>query len=166
MPKPRDRVRKILDWEELERAPNTHGALSFLKSAAEIVSIRKNDDLKTLAPSNPTPGVRKLSATKHRPNPKPCFLAQDGHSLGDGFGQAEGRLEQPASVRRCSETPDGRHEPLGALWLFEDDQANQGFEACCVRTNAMFAWSCAVSTVGKPISSSSGTRRVGWKARH
>ncbi len=83
MPKPRDHVRKILDWEELESAPNTHGALSFLKSAAEIVSIRKNDDLKTLAPSNPTPGVRKLSAKKHKPNPKPCFLAQDGHSLGE-----------------------------------------------------------------------------------
>ncbi len=51
MSKPRERVKKILDWEALERAPNTHGALSFLKSAAEIVSIRKNDDVKAPAPS-------------------------------------------------------------------------------------------------------------------
>ncbi len=43
MSKQRDRTKRILDWEELEKAPNTHGAFSFLKSAAEIVSIRKND---------------------------------------------------------------------------------------------------------------------------
>jgi len=83
MSKQRERVKKILDWEELEKAPNTHGAFSFLKSAAEIVSIRKDDDLKRLESSYPTPGVKKLSATKHKPNPKPCFLAQDGHSLGE-----------------------------------------------------------------------------------
>ena len=43
MPRERKSVRKILDCEELERAPNTRGALAFLKSAAEIVSIRKFD---------------------------------------------------------------------------------------------------------------------------
>lgn len=102
MSKPRERVKKILDWEELERAPNTHGALSFLKSAAEIVSIRKNDAIKTPAPSNPTPGVRKLSATKHRPNPKPCFLAQDGHSLG------EAALYQVLWSRARPDTDDSR----------------------------------------------------------
>ena len=102
MSKPRERVKKILDWEELERAPNTHGALSFLKSAAEIVSIRKNDDLKSPAPSNPTPGVRKPLATKQRPNPKPCFLAQDGHSLG------EAALYQVLWSRARPDTDDSR----------------------------------------------------------
>ena len=102
MSKPRERVKKILDWEELERAPNTHGALSFLKSAAEIVSIRKNDDLKSSAPSNPTPGVRKPIATKQRPNPKPCFLAQDGHSLG------EAALYQVLWARARPDTDDSR----------------------------------------------------------
>lgn len=29
MPKQRERVKKILDWEELEKAPNTRGAFSF-----------------------------------------------------------------------------------------------------------------------------------------
>ena len=102
MSKPRDRVKKILDWEELERAPNTHGALSFLKSAAEIVSIRKNDEVKAPAPGNSAPGVRKLSATKQRPNPKPCFLAQDGHSLG------EAALYQVLWARARPDTDDSR----------------------------------------------------------
>lgn len=43
MSKQRERTKRIFDWEELEKAPNTHGGFSFLKLAAEIVSIRKND---------------------------------------------------------------------------------------------------------------------------
>ena len=42
MPRQRDQSKKILDWEDLERAPNTRGAFSFLKSAAEIVNIRRD----------------------------------------------------------------------------------------------------------------------------
>ena len=108
MPKPRERVKKILDWEELERAPNTHGALSFLKSAAEIVSIRKGDTPTRDEPSNPTTVVdtttvvRKLVTPDHRPHPRPCYLAQDGHSLG------ETALYQVLWARAKQETADTR----------------------------------------------------------
>ena len=43
MPNPRERRKKILDWEELESAPNTNGAFSFLMSAAAIVRTRANE---------------------------------------------------------------------------------------------------------------------------
>ena len=108
MSKPRDRVKKILDWEELERAPNTHGALSFLKSAAEIVSIRKGDTPTRVEPSNPTTVVdtttvvRKPVTPVHRPHPRPCYLAQDGHSLG------ETALYQVLWARAKQETADTR----------------------------------------------------------
>ena len=108
MSKPRDRVKKILDWEELERAPNTHGALSFLKSAAEIVSIRKGDTPTRDELSDPTKVVdtttvvRKPVTPDHRPHPRPCYLAQDGHSLG------ETALYQVLWARAKQETADTR----------------------------------------------------------
>lgn len=54
-----------------------------MKSAAEVVSIRKDEGPKSFEPSNPTPRVKKINALNDKPNPKPCFLAQDGHSLGE-----------------------------------------------------------------------------------
>ncbi len=108
MLKPRERVRKIFDWEELERAPNTHGALSFLKSAAEIVSIRKGDTPTRDELSNPTTVVDKTTVVglpvtpDHRPHPRPCYLAQDGHSLG------ETALYQVLWARAKPETSDTR----------------------------------------------------------
>ena len=90
MSKQRERVRKILDWEELEKAPNTRGAFSFLKSAAEIVSIRRNDNVAALAETdNPTTVavsttvVEKQRIAKSKPEPRLCRLAQDAHSLGE-----------------------------------------------------------------------------------
>jgi hypothetical protein len=99
MSKQRERVKKILDWEELEKAPNTHGAFSFLRSAAEIVSIRRNDvpheiaDREIGAPSNdktttvvaaatvvdqPAKAARSRPYKVHR-----CTLVQHGQSLGE-----------------------------------------------------------------------------------
>jgi hypothetical protein len=97
MVKPRERItKKMLDWEELESAPNTRGAFSFLKSAAEIVSIRKNEIRETPEETPPadkmttvvTPTtvadrpIRKGLGTRpykvHR-----CTLVQHGQSLGE-----------------------------------------------------------------------------------
>lgn len=88
MPRERKPAKKILDWEELERAPNTRGALAFLKSAAEIVSIRKSDSQLLRASDSTTvvdttTVVIKQPAERRKPPPRPCYLAQDGHSLGE-----------------------------------------------------------------------------------
>ena len=40
MPKQREGTKRILNWEELERAPNTVGAYSFLRPVAEVINIR------------------------------------------------------------------------------------------------------------------------------
>lgn len=88
MPRERKPLKKILDWEELERAPNTRGALAFLKSAAEIVSIRKSDSpwpqvSNSTTVVGTTTVVRKQLAERRKPTSRPCYLAQDGHSLGE-----------------------------------------------------------------------------------
>jgi hypothetical protein len=99
MSKQRERIKKILDWEELEKAPNTHGAFSFLRSAAEIVSIRRNDVLPDIADrqinassndktttvvvaatvvDQPVKAARSRPYKVHR-----CTLVQHGQSLGE-----------------------------------------------------------------------------------
>jgi hypothetical protein len=97
MAKPRERLtKKMLDWEELESAPNTRGAFSFLKSAAEIVSIRRSEIQETpeetppvdkmttvVTPTTvPSKPIRKGLGTRpykvHR-----CTLVQHGQSLGE-----------------------------------------------------------------------------------
>jgi hypothetical protein len=118
MSKQRERVKKILDWEELENAPNTHGAFSFLRSAAEIVSIRKNDvpcelvergrdasfsDKTTtvVAPATVVDQATKKSRSRpykvHR-----CTLVQHGQSLG------ETTLYQALWAHGKTETPETR----------------------------------------------------------
>ena len=97
MPKQRNQSKKILDWEDLERAPNTRGAFSFLKSAAEIVSIRREDavsagttvkkplqnDSATVASKTTVVEKRSRAQLGNVPGPRLCRLAQDGHSLGE-----------------------------------------------------------------------------------
>jgi hypothetical protein len=99
MSKQRERVKRILDWEELERAPNTHGAFSFLRSAAEIVSIRKNDvppesvallseafviDKTTTVVTPDTVADQSAKMSKSRPyKVHHCTLVQHGQSLGE-----------------------------------------------------------------------------------
>jgi hypothetical protein len=93
MSRQRERIKKILDWEELEKAPNTHGAFSFLRSAAEIVSIRRNDvrpeiadqqmgaplsDKTTTVAAQPVKAARSRPYKIHR-----CTLVQHGQSLGE-----------------------------------------------------------------------------------
>jgi hypothetical protein len=78
MPKKREGAKRILDWEALEEAPNTHGAFSFLKSAAEIVSIRRDDVLIESGKRAKEP--RPADAA---PAPRFCRLVQDAHSLGE-----------------------------------------------------------------------------------
>lgn len=118
MPRQRNHAKKILDWEELEQAPNTHGAFSFLKTAAEIVSIRRDDVVlesrphgKTITQSRAsTTAVGELSVDerqsetvkRERPGPRLCKLAQDGHSLG------EAALYQMLWSRAVPETDETR----------------------------------------------------------
>jgi hypothetical protein len=99
MSKQRERVKKILDWEELEKAPNTHGAFSFLKSAVEIVSIRRNDvlpeiadrqinassnDKTTTVVAATTVAAQPLKVARSRPyKVHRCTLVQHGQSLGE-----------------------------------------------------------------------------------
>jgi hypothetical protein len=78
MPRKREGAGKILDWEALEKAPNTHGAFSFLKSAAEIISIRRDE-----APTEPDKREKEPKPTGTSLAPRLCRLAQDAHSLGE-----------------------------------------------------------------------------------
>jgi hypothetical protein len=99
MSRQRERIKKILDWEELEKAPNTHGAFSFLRSAAEIISIRRNDvppeiadqqmgaplsDKTTIVAAPTTVAAQPVKAARSRPYKiHRCTLVQHGQSLGE-----------------------------------------------------------------------------------
>ncbi len=97
MPRQRDQSKKVLDWEDLERAPNTRGAFSFLKSAAEIVNIRGDDaersgtivekrpksNSDTVASTTTVVEKRSRAQPARVAGPRLCRLAQDGHSLGE-----------------------------------------------------------------------------------
>ncbi len=48
---------KILDWEALASAPNTHGAFSFLKTAAEVINIQDAPFHKSSVLGTTGPGV-------------------------------------------------------------------------------------------------------------
>ena len=116
MPRQRDQSKKILDWEDLERAPNTRGAFSFLKSAAEIVNIRRDQVVvpstveEKLSESDPTTVASMTTVVESRSRtqlarysgPRFCYFAQDGHSLG------ESALYHYALVKRRAQ--DRRHE--------------------------------------------------------
>ena len=90
----------ILDWEELENAPNTHGAFSFLRSQTAVINIeehRQQDSALSedgLAPPNKTYTVDKTTtvsgtpAIRKRSQQRPykvhrCYKAQDAHSNGE-----------------------------------------------------------------------------------
>ena len=90
----------ILDWEELENAPNTHGAFSFLRSQNTIINIeehRQRDNAlleNGLAPPDKTYTVDKTTTVDGIPAfPKTsqqrpyrihrCYKAQDAHSNGE-----------------------------------------------------------------------------------
>lgn len=87
---------EILDWEELEKAPNTRGAFSFLRPQGEVVNIQEHrqsgveyasgseglalaDAVFEDVASDPGKGVRK-----ERPYVlRRCITAPHGHSLGE-----------------------------------------------------------------------------------
>ena len=91
---------ELLDWEELEEAPNTRGAFSFLRPQSSVINIqehrqqelegasdsRRNNKTYTVdnpstvdvPPSSPTPLKRTRPYKVHR-----CHTVQDGHSIGE-----------------------------------------------------------------------------------
>jgi hypothetical protein len=100
MPRRRE-VRKALDWEELEQAPNTRGAFSFLKPQSAVVSIADHRQVEPSLPDSeecavrPPKQVRTTSTVDHmstvdvlqkngRPyRIHPCQKVQDAHSHGE-----------------------------------------------------------------------------------
>lgn len=97
---------KILDWEELESAPNTDGAFSFLRSQNSVINIEEHrprdlpqvdgqlatqdktstvDKTSSVAATSDT-SVAQLSREKATARPYKihrCYKAQDGHSPGE-----------------------------------------------------------------------------------
>lgn len=100
---------QLLDWEELEQAPNTRGAFSFLKASATVVKIDEHQapissagishhllNTKAVAPDKTStvdkPSTVHKTSTVDDPNNErrryrihPCQLAQDGHSGGENL---------------------------------------------------------------------------------
>ncbi len=108
MPRRRE-VREALDWEELEQAPNTRGAFSFLKAQGAVVSIADHRQVEPSAPS-----LEECAAQQSRPmditstvdvvqkTARPyrihlCQKVQDAHSHGENqlyaMLWAEGRTD-------------------------------------------------------------------------
>lgn len=102
MPRKREGAGKILDWEALEKAPNTHGAFSFLKSAAEIISIRREE-----ATTEPNKWKKESRSPEIPLTPRLCRLAQDAHSLGESV------LYQMLWARGVPETDETRVVCMG-----------------------------------------------------
>jgi hypothetical protein len=91
---------ELLDWEELEEAPNTRGAFSFLRPQSAVINIQehrwqepkdsadleRHDKTSTVDISStvdvPAPTTAPLRRTRpykvHR-----CHTVQDGHSIGE-----------------------------------------------------------------------------------
>jgi hypothetical protein len=91
---------ELLDWEELEEAPNTRGAFSFLRPQSQVISIREHRQQELEDPTDSsrydkTSTVDNLStvdvsvrttASPKRARPYKvhrCFTVQDGHSAGE-----------------------------------------------------------------------------------
>jgi hypothetical protein len=91
---------ELLDWEELEEAPNTRGAFSFLRPQSPVINIQEHrqqelEDATDSRRNNKTSTVDNLSTVDvpaSRPAPlkrtRPykvhrCYTVQDGHSIGE-----------------------------------------------------------------------------------
>ncbi len=88
----------VLDWEELEEAPNTRGAFSFLRPQSTVINIQEHRQQEPVDPSRtgdktstvdkpPTVDVTPVTTTLlNRARPYKihrCYTVQDGHSAGE-----------------------------------------------------------------------------------
>lgn len=95
----------ILDWQELEQAPNVRGAFSFLTSTAQVVSIARGqepqtpheprnttstvdvvstvDDTTTVDKTSTVDVSQSVKCSERKRRIYPCTLAQDGQSHGE-----------------------------------------------------------------------------------
>jgi hypothetical protein len=155
MSKQRERVKKILDWEELEKAPNTHGAFSFLRSAAEIVSIRRNDvppvaerEMDSSFSDKTTTVVASARVVDHatkKARNRPykvhrCTLVQHGQSLG------ETTLYQALWAHGKAETPETR--TITAGWRTMKRLCGMT-DKNCKRNTALLVEKLALEEIGK-----------------
>ena len=91
---------ELLDWEELEDAPNTRGAFSFLRPQSPVINIQEHRQQelegaadsrvsdKTSTVDNPStvdvPASRPAPLKRTRPYKlHHCHTVQDGHSIGE-----------------------------------------------------------------------------------
>ncbi len=95
----RPRTDEVLDWEELERAPNTDGAFSFLRPLGVVVDIQDH------RPPSPAPPIGPLHITS-----TVDVMPRGGRS----------RATRPYKVHRCSLVQDahsqGENQLYDALW--------------------------------------------------
>jgi cell wall assembly regulator SMI1 len=87
---------EVLDWEELEGAPNTHGAFSFLRPQGTIINIEEHRQQETAASPDAEVNIQTKTSTvddlssveRHLALRRPykvhrCYRAQDAHSHGE-----------------------------------------------------------------------------------
>ena len=102
MPRRRE-VREALDWEELEQAPNTRGAFSFLKAQGAVVSIADHRQVE------PSPLPREEYAAQP---PDPIDIT----STVDVFQKSS----RPYRIHRCQKVQDahshGENQLYAMLW--------------------------------------------------
>jgi hypothetical protein len=91
---------ELLDWEELEEAPNTRGAFSFLRPQNAVINIQEHrrqeledfadmerDDKTSTVDNMSTvdvPAITPIAPKRTRPYKiHRCYTVQDGHSVGE-----------------------------------------------------------------------------------
>jgi hypothetical protein len=91
---------ELLDWEELEEAPNTRGAFSFLRPQSPVINIQEHRQQELEGAADPrrnnktytvdNPSTVDVPASKPAPlkRTRPykvhrCYTVQDGHSAGE-----------------------------------------------------------------------------------
>jgi hypothetical protein len=123
------RTTELLDWEELEGAPNTRGAFSFLRTQSPVINIQEHRQQESKGPATSTPhdktstvdnpstvDVSVSSSTPAR-RTRPykvhrCYTVQDGHSAGENQLHSALWRSGVADVS-ASNDPDTRRVTMG-----------------------------------------------------
>lgn len=104
----------ILDWEELEQAPNTHGAFSFLRSQNAVINIQEHRP-RDIAQLDGELATQDKTYTVDKTSPVRASSAPDG-----GLSQREKGSARPYKIHRCYRAQDahspGENQLYGVLW--------------------------------------------------
>lgn len=110
----RKRTPDILDWEELEQAPNVRGAFSFLTIPGQVISIDRKEEVQRSAEPlrNDQTSTKDITSTVDRPptvdrtTAVPITLTEDKVSTVDGMRSPD-RMSRSYRVHRCRSVQDG-----------------------------------------------------------